>query len=148
MTELGIHPHQDKVECERGCQLESPRQKECTFVERASLHPKEPCTPGTGEVHNLIFCHLTPSQQHLFLPTAPPDVALRVTPFRVARVASTIVPASYAACPTPPFVSHQSQQPCKTQIGFSHSKGHFGIWLPRTQQARTNSNYLAVIGRE
>ena len=60
-------------------QLKIKRQKEC-IVEGASLPPKEPCTPGTGEVHNLIFCHLTPSeqqqqQQNLFLPAAPPDVA-------------------------------------------------------------------------
>ena len=71
---------------------------------------------------NLISCHLTLSeqqQQHLFLPAAPlihPVLSCDSLP---RGKGSTMVPASYAACPTPPFVSRQSQ-PCKTQIGFSH----------------------------
>ena len=50
------------------CQLWNPRQKEC-------ICPKQASTPGTVEVHNLIFCHQTPLEQQnqqLFLLAAAP----------------------------------------------------------------------------
>ena len=106
---------------------------------------------------NLISCHPTLSeqqQQHLFLPAAPlihPVLSCDSLP---RGKGSTMVPASYAACPTPPFVSHQSQ-PCKTQIGFSHKccssvRDTLGSgWQGRSRPGQTHCwNYLAGIGRE